>query len=125
MRFERTVLSPNYRPVLEERIPGAFAQAVVDVDTVFAQELPMLQQWHFSPEDAARIGAPALVVMGAESPGIWPGFKEGYERLRAWLPRSDEFILPAATLGLQLQNPRGLAEAMVAFLARHPLPIAA
>ena len=123
--FERGVIGPDYRPVLDERVPGAFAQAVADADTLFAQELPMLQQWRFSREDAVRIGQPTLVVMGAESPSIWPGFKEGYVQLREWLPQAEGFVLPAATHGQQMQNPRGVAEAVAGFLARHPLPIAA
>jgi pimeloyl-ACP methyl ester carboxylesterase len=123
--FERGVIGPDYRPVLDERVPGAFAQAVADADTLFAQELPMLQLWRFSREDAMRIGQPALVVMGADNPSFWPGFKEGYERLREWLPRTEGFVLPAATHGQQMQNPRGVAETVAGFLARHPLPIAA
>jgi len=30
-------------------------------------------------------------------------------------------VLPAATHGLQVMNPRGMAEGLAAFFARHPL----
>jgi len=43
----------------------------------------------------------------------------------AWLPQAEPFILPGATHALQMQNPRGMAEALAGFFARHPLPVAA
>ena len=33
----------------------------------------------------------------------------------------EPFVLPAATHLLHVQNPRGMAEGLAAFLARHPL----
>jgi hypothetical protein len=55
---------PNYRAALDQRLPGACEQAVVDADAFFTQELPALQQWSFTREDARRIKQPALVVLG-------------------------------------------------------------
>jgi pimeloyl-ACP methyl ester carboxylesterase len=43
--FMRGVSGPSYRAVLEQVLPGAFEQGVVDADTFFGQELPSLQQW--------------------------------------------------------------------------------
>jgi hypothetical protein len=37
------------------------------------------------------------------------------------LPNVEPFVLPGATHLLQIQNPRGMAEALAAFFARHPL----
>jgi hypothetical protein len=42
--------------------------------------------------------------------------------LLRWLPQVEEYVLPDATHALQLQNSRGMAAALTAFLARHPLP---
>ena len=122
--FERAVVGPDWRGMLDENVPGAFEQAVADTDTFFAQELPALQTWSFTADDARRITAPALVVRGANSATLWPGFHESCELLLDWLPQADGFVVPDVTHGLQMQNPRGVAEALTAFLARHRLPVA-
>jgi hypothetical protein len=41
--------------------------------------------------------------------------------VREWFPRAKGYVLPAATHGLQMQNPHDLAEALAGFLKRHPL----
>jgi pimeloyl-ACP methyl ester carboxylesterase len=41
--------------------------------------------------------------------------------LLSWLPNVEAFDLPAATHLLHVQNPDGMAEALAAFFARHPL----
>ncbi len=64
---------------------------------------------------------PVLVVLGGGSHALSPRFEETKRLLLAWLPRAEGFILPGAAHGLQLQNPRGLAEALAAFFARHPI----
>src|SRR5206468_340741 len=88
-------------------------------------ELPALQTWRFTREEAGRITQPALAVLGANSAAVWPGFGEGYALLREWLPRSEGFVLPEATHALQMQNPRAMAEALASFFARHPIPTSA
>ena len=118
--FERAVIGPDYRAALDEMIPGGFDQAVADADTFFAQELPALAQWQFTQEDARGITQPVLAVLGADSSSLWPGFTEGYELVREWLPQAEGFVLQGATHGLQMQNPRGAAAALAAFFARHP-----
>jgi hypothetical protein len=37
------------------------------------------------------------------------------------LPQTEPFVLEGATHGLQMIDPKGMAEAMTAFFARHPL----
>jgi len=76
-------------------------------------------EWQFTREDAQRIRQPVLAVLGAESPSLWPGFKEGYELVREWLPQAEGFVLNGATHGLQMQNPHDAAAALVAFFTRH------
>jgi pimeloyl-ACP methyl ester carboxylesterase len=117
--FERAVIGPDYRATLDEVIPGGFDQAVADADTFFAQELPALAEWQFTREDARGTTQPVLAVLGADSASLWPGFTEGYELVREWLPQAEGFVLPEATHGLQMQNPRGAAAALAAFFARH------
>jgi pimeloyl-ACP methyl ester carboxylesterase len=117
----RGVCGPDYGAVLEQALPGAFNQAVVDADTFFGQELPAVMQWSFGREEAARVAQPALAVLGENSNPI---FRERCDLLLAWLPNVESFELPEATHLLQVQNPRRLAEALAAFFARHPLPSA-
>jgi pimeloyl-ACP methyl ester carboxylesterase len=120
--FLRGVCGPGYRVVLDRALPGAFDQHVADADTFFGQELPALQQWIFTREDARRIVQPVLAVIGAESQKLDPIWGERQELLLSWLPNVEPFVLPAATHLLQVQNPRGMAAGLVAFFSRHPLP---
>ena len=117
--FMRGVFGPGYHPALEEGSPGAFEQAVADADAFFGQELPALQQWSFTEADARRIAQPVLAVLGENTASTFP---ERRALLLTWLPNVEPFDLADATHLLHLQNPRGLAEGLAAFYARHPLP---
>lgn len=116
--FFRGVFGYGYRPALEQELPGAFDQAVADADAFFGQELPALQQWSFTQEDASRVTQPVLAVLGENTA---PTFPERRALLLSWLPNVEPFDLPAATHLLHVQNPEGLTEALSAFFARHPL----
>jgi len=127
--FMQGVTGPAYRAALEKALPGAFEQAVTDADTFFGQELPALRQWSFSREDARRITQPVLAVLGAKSDvrptseGASRIFRERHELLLAWLPNVEPFILSDATHLLHVENPRGMAEGLATFFARHPLSV--
>jgi pimeloyl-ACP methyl ester carboxylesterase len=120
--FMRGVCGDGYRETLERALPGAFGGAVADADTFFGQELPALREWPFGPEEASRLRAPALVVLGGDSHKVTPRFEQRHALLMAWLPDAEPFTLPGATHLLHLQNPGGMAAALVAFFERHPLP---
>jgi pimeloyl-ACP methyl ester carboxylesterase len=122
--FLRGVCGPGYRVVLDQALPGAFEQHVADADTFFGQELPALQQWSFTREDAQRIAQPVLAVIGAKSQELDCIWGERQDLLLSWLPNVAPFVLPDATHLLQVQNPRGMAEGLAAFFARHPLAAA-
>jgi pimeloyl-ACP methyl ester carboxylesterase len=107
---------PDYRPVLDAALPDAFAQALADVDTFIGQELPAVQQWSFTEEDARRVTHPALAVLGTSSKPI---FRERRELLLEWLPNVEPFDLADATHLLHVQNPGGMAEGLASFFARH------
>jgi pimeloyl-ACP methyl ester carboxylesterase len=119
--FLRGVCGPGYRAVLDQALPGAFDQHVTDADTFFGQELPALQQWVFTQEDAKRISQPALTVVGTRSLDLDPIWGERHQLLLDWLPNVESFVLADATHLLQIENPRGMAEGLAAFFARHPL----
>jgi pimeloyl-ACP methyl ester carboxylesterase len=117
----RGVCGPAYRETFDRVLPGAFDQAVADADTFFTQELPALRDWPFGAAEAGRVTQPALVVLGGRSGEVSAAFEQRFHLLRDWLPRAEAFVLPDATHLLQVQNPRGMADALAAFFARHPL----
>ena len=116
--FFRGVFGPDYRAPLEEGLPGAFARSVADADAFFGQELPALQQWSFTQDDASRITQPVLAVLGENTA---PTFPERRGLLLSWLPNVEPFDLPNATHLLHVENADGIAEALAAFFTRHPL----
>jgi pimeloyl-ACP methyl ester carboxylesterase len=117
--FLRGVCGPSYRAVLDQALPDAFQQHVDDAATFFESELPALQQWSFTRDDAARITQPVLAVIGSESRNLDPIWEERHELLTTWLPNVESFELPGATHLLQVQNPEGMAQALAEFFARH------
>jgi pimeloyl-ACP methyl ester carboxylesterase len=112
---------PGYGTALERALPGAVAQAVADAETWFERELPGQLEWSFGEAEARHITQPALSILGGESDALWSRFGETHRLLLAWLPRAEGFVLPGTTHLMQLQDPRGLAEALAGFFARHPL----
>jgi pimeloyl-ACP methyl ester carboxylesterase len=119
--FMRGVTGPDYRIALERALPGAFDEAVASADTFFGQELPAVRQWSFRREDASRITQPVLAVVGEKSRAQSPIWDARQRMLLTWLPNAEGFVLPGATHLLYLENPRGMAESLAAFWARHPL----
>lgn len=120
--FLRWAIGSDYRSWLEQMIPGAYEQVVADAKTFFDVELPSLQAWQLTREDARRITQPVLGVFGSESASAWPGWDEVRARLSEWLPQTELFVLAGSNHALEERDPRGVAEAMVPFLARHPMP---
>jgi pimeloyl-ACP methyl ester carboxylesterase len=99
--FLQGVGRPNAREIVERAAPGGFEQAVRDADTFFQVELPALQAWTFTQEDARRITQPILFVLGAES---LPLFSEVRELVHAWLPQAQDLLVPGACHFLQMEK---------------------
>ena len=112
---------PGYRATLDRVLPGALAQAVVDAETWFEREASGQLDWRFGEAQARRISQPSLSVLGGESDALWPRFGETHRLLLAWLPHAEGYVLPGTTHFMQIQDPRGMAEGLTAFWARHPL----
>jgi 3-oxoadipate enol-lactonase len=112
----------GYRAYLDRLLPGAFAQAVAHAGPAFELDLPAVADWRFTEAEASRIVQPALAVLGGDSDALWPRFGETHRLLLAWLPNVQGAVVPGATHALQMQNPRGVAEVLARFLARHPFP---
>jgi pimeloyl-ACP methyl ester carboxylesterase len=114
--FLQAVCGKDYRSAVDD---AGFEQAVADADTFFAVELPALEEWTFTQEEAARISQPVLAVLGADSNAVLPGFGEGHQLLLEWFPQAKPFVLPRATHLLQVQNPGGMARGLAAFFAEN------
>jgi len=113
---------PGYRAPLERVLPGAFNQAVADAGTWFEREVFGQLDWRFGEAEARCISQPALSVLGGESDALWSRFGETHRLMLAWLPHAEGFVLPGTTHLMQIENPRGMAEVLGAFWARHRLP---
>jgi pimeloyl-ACP methyl ester carboxylesterase len=118
--WARGVFGADYRGQLDRALPGVVDDCVAHADAFFTQELPAVQRWSFTQEDASRITQPALAVLGENTA---PSFPERVELLRSWLPNIDSFVLPGATHLLHLQDADGVAEGLASFHARHPLTV--
>jgi pimeloyl-ACP methyl ester carboxylesterase len=120
--FMRIVAGPTYRAAFDRALPGVFDRGVADADTFFTQNLPAVQQWAFTREDASRITQPALAVIGEKSKDVSPILIERQNMLVTWLPMATPFVLADATHLLHVENPRRMAEALAGFFQHHPLP---
>jgi len=115
--FLTAVAGPNYRQIVEQFLPpGALELAVTDLDTFFQVELPALQQWRVTAEDARRIYQPVLSVVGTETA---PMFRESHDLIRQWLPQAEELVVPQATHALPYMNPSAVADGLARFLAKN------
>jgi pimeloyl-ACP methyl ester carboxylesterase len=119
--FMQMVSGPAYRAFFDRGLPGAFDQGVADANTFFGQELPAVQQWQFTQEDAARITQPVLAIVGERSLEMSPIWQERHRLLLAWLPDVEGLVLPDTSHLMQVQNPRIVADALSAFFARHQM----
>jgi len=102
--------------LLEERFPGAVAQAIRDADTFFGVELPALTEWTFGAEEAARLNRPVLSVVGGETQPVWV---ETAEFLRSSLPHAKEARIKSVGHLLHIQRSEPVAQAMANFLTRN------
>jgi pimeloyl-ACP methyl ester carboxylesterase len=117
--FLTAVIGTDYRQVIDKVLPpGAFELAIADLDTYFQVELPALQEWRFTAEDAQRILQPVLSVVGSETA---PVFSETHELLGQWLPQTEALVIPQVTHGLQMMNPSAVADGLAHFFAKHTL----
>ena len=112
---------PDYAEHLDRTLPGAFEQAVADAATCFEVDLPGGLSSELGEAEARRVAQPALVVLGGASAALHPRFEETYRLLLEWLPRGEGVVVPGLSHFLQLEDPAAVADALAAFLDRHPL----
>jgi pimeloyl-ACP methyl ester carboxylesterase len=106
------------RAMLEERLPGAMAQAINDADTFFGVELPALTEWAFGPEQAAAITQPVLSVRGTETQPLWV---EVADFLRTSLERVEDCTIDGVGHLLHIERPEPVGRAMARFLRQHAM----
>src|ERR1700760_4193193 len=115
--FLAAAVGPDYRQFIAKFLPpGAFEMAVADLDTFFPIEMPALQQWRFTAEEATRLRKPVLAVTGTETAPI---FRESHELIKQWLPQAEELVIPQVTHGLEYMNPSAVADGLALFFASH------
>ena len=106
------------RALLDQRIPGAVAQAIADADTFFGVELPALSAWTFDAAQAARVSQPVLSVVGGETEPLWV---EVAARLRSWFEQVEECTIEGVGHLLHIQRSAPVAACLAAFFGRHAL----
>ena len=111
---------PGYREIANRALPGWFEQAAKDADVIFQVEAANIQQWTFTPTEAARINQPLLSAYHQDN---WPGFQKAHELIQAWIPQTEAVVLPIERHLLQIMDPRTVAAALAGFFARHPIKI--
>jgi pimeloyl-ACP methyl ester carboxylesterase len=111
---------PACRALLEERTPGAVAQAVEDADTFFGVELPALTEWEFGAEEAAAIDQPVLSILGSRTEPLWV---EVADFLRTSLRHVEELTIDGVGHLLHVQRPEPVARGMAEFLERHAIAL--
>ena len=116
--FLRATCGDDYLPALERVLPGAFGQAVAGADRFFAAELPALRAWPFGPDEAKRVSQPVLAARGGRGDDV---NRRRHVLLLEWLPLAEPFVLAGAGHLMHVENPRGMAEGLSSFFARHPV----
>jgi pimeloyl-ACP methyl ester carboxylesterase len=113
---------PDYRVYVEKALGAhALELALADVDTFFQLEIPALTGWNFHADDARRISAPVLCMVGDDSDAF---MQSSHELLLTWFENAYQMVIYRANHLMQMMQPRAVAEALARFMARHPMPVA-
>jgi pimeloyl-ACP methyl ester carboxylesterase len=116
--FLTLVIGPSWHEVAEGLLPGSSAQMRRDTPTFFDADLPALLNWEFEREDVSRISCPILYVGGTDS-GPW--FAEVRDLMLSWFPHAEHVAIEGADHSLAVTHAGHVAEALLAFLRRHPM----
>ena len=73
-----------------------------------------MAKWRFGPEEGARITQPIIYLTGGGRHGA------SRERLQMWIKGMEQFVVPNTTHAMLMEEPKAVAEAIAAFLKRHP-----
>ena len=110
---------PEYREASDRHLPpGWFDRMVEDWDGALQHDFVAMNSWEFAEEELARITAPVLNLKASDST---PGHQECHRRIQSWLPNAESAVLPDTAHFMPETNPRGTAEILAEFFARHPM----
>jgi pimeloyl-ACP methyl ester carboxylesterase len=110
--FSQMSYGPEWR-TLAARVPGGPAQVERDVDTVFQSEVPAMVGWGFDAPQAAKITQPIVYVTGGGGHGA------SLKQLQVWIKGIESVVVPGVTHAMLMEDPKGVAEAIAAFIKRH------
>lgn len=117
------VFGSDWKAVVSARIPGGLEQAERDVRTSVWLEPPAVMYWNGGGELSLAaltdISHPTLFVYGSESNHFDPLTET--DRIRSIIPQLEVGIIDGTNHLLQIENPKGVAEILTGFWARHPM----
>jgi 3-oxoadipate enol-lactonase len=109
----------EYRAIIDAALPkGAWDLAVKDADILFKGDFPGVMTFRFTEEDAKRVKQPVLLIRGTSS---GPANLEMQKVIQSWILQAESSELPGVTHLLQMQDPKGVAKALAAFIAKHSI----
>jgi len=126
-QFMAEVCGPSYLSSVELTCPLDVWDKVEEcADTTFLVDFAALGEWKFRMSEAdsfvsKKPDMPVLAVTGEDSEAAMPGFRETQRFLVNWLPQADRAGIIGASHGLQIMNPVPVAQAIQAFLRKHPI----
>ncbi|MBV8990686.1 MAG: alpha/beta fold hydrolase, partial [Solirubrobacterales bacterium] len=110
--------TPKERGDIARSVPGGLDQALRDMDTYFAVEVPAHEEWQFHAAEGTQIKCPTLYMLGGESS---PVYVEVHDHIKQWMPQTETVVLPGASHLLHIQEPARAAVLLRNFFARHPI----
>ncbi len=115
------IIVPGFRARCDETLPpGWFERWLAASERVlFPSDLPELNGWQFTAEDAAQITVPVLNGVGANTASV---FSDVHETVQSWIPHAQSATVAGATHCMLQEKPRASAEILADFFARHPIP---
>lgn len=116
--FLALLIGPDWQQIADAHLPGSAVQMHRDRATFFDADLPALLDWKFDAEDASRVTCPVLYVGGTDS-GTW--FGEVRELMLSWFEHAEDVVIEGADHSLALTHATQVADALIAFLGRHPM----
>lgn len=111
--FMRHVAGQDWRKVTASAVPGGIEQAERDAATFFEFELPGLGAWQCDIE-AKAFSRPVLFMQGDATPKF---HAEARSVVHAWLPQTQDRVVPGAGHMVMIDNPRGAAEGLASFFS--------
>jgi pimeloyl-ACP methyl ester carboxylesterase len=106
----------DWKALIEQRIPGAAAQAIADAAGTFDFDLRAMRVWDFEAVGASRISQPVLYVTGTRSghrPSIAAMFQNAVQHTRTESIPDADHIAP-------MTDPSAVAAVVAAFLHSPP-----